>query len=255
MLHCRTGRARGFTLIELLVVIAIIAILAAILFPVFAQARDKARQTSCLSNMKQIGNAVHMYVQDYDEMMPTFYLWYYGAGAGTRAFGMYEGMAPYVKNESVYVCPSFRFDSTSYRTDMPNPTGFFGKKFTASYTGILTLSTFTAATGGISSIWRYDKAGVKLGEVEHPVDTVVMVESNHMLVDNNGRAQADGTVAGGTGIGYYGFYEDGRPVPLQSTGLAGRMHYRHQRRMNVAYLDGHAKSTQQFQRIQDLAIR
>src|SRR5258707_10293439 len=61
---------RAFTLIELLLVIAIIAILAAILFPVFAQARDKARQASCLSNMKQIGMGAMMYSQDYDEIMP-----------------------------------------------------------------------------------------------------------------------------------------------------------------------------------------
>ena len=60
---------RGFTLIELLVVIAIIAILAAILFPVFAQAREKARQTACVSNLKQIGNALAMYTQDYDERL------------------------------------------------------------------------------------------------------------------------------------------------------------------------------------------
>ena len=77
------AEASGFTLIELLVVIAIIAILAAILFPVFAQAREAARKTTCLSNMKQIGPAMMMYIQDYDETYPQSE---YGGGAhGERA--------------------------------------------------------------------------------------------------------------------------------------------------------------------------
>src|SRR5437867_13208920 len=70
----RTGKS-AFTLIELLVVIAVIAIIAALLFPVFASARDKARQAACLSNLKQIGYALHLYVQDYDEHLPICCSW------------------------------------------------------------------------------------------------------------------------------------------------------------------------------------
>ena len=87
---------RGFTLIELLVVIAIIAILAAILFPVFARAREKARQTSCLSNAKQICLAMLMYVSDYDEQ--------FVCCSGT--YRWYTPVFPYVKNAQVFQCPS-----------------------------------------------------------------------------------------------------------------------------------------------------
>src|SRR6266480_7474120 len=92
LMHCTTKQ--GFTLIELLVVIAIIAILAAILFPVFAQAREKARQASCLSNNKQYATATLMYLQDYDETYPmNAYL------NGTCVATFYWAVAPYVKND------------------------------------------------------------------------------------------------------------------------------------------------------------
>ena len=106
MLRLKSHRS-GFTLIELLVVIAIIAILAAILFPVFAQARDKARQSSCLANMKQVGLALQMYSQDYDETLPhsaSHDVPHFNApGARPNFLG---SIAPYTRNIGILVCPS-----------------------------------------------------------------------------------------------------------------------------------------------------
>jgi prepilin-type N-terminal cleavage/methylation domain-containing protein/prepilin-type processing-associated H-X9-DG protein len=103
---------KGFTLIELLVVIAIIAILAAILFPVFAQARDKARSAACLSNTKQQALAFHMYAQDYDEtMVPLYGYGDWGACYPNCPrlghFPWNKLLIPYVKSKEVYTCPSF----------------------------------------------------------------------------------------------------------------------------------------------------
>lgn len=107
------NKKQAFTLIELLVVIAIIAILAAILFPVFAKAREKARQTSCLSNLKQLGLGVMQYTQDYDEYVP-----YADNGAvGSWRYAIY----PYVKSVNVYNCPSNQTNyAADYRATGPN---------------------------------------------------------------------------------------------------------------------------------------
>jgi prepilin-type N-terminal cleavage/methylation domain-containing protein/prepilin-type processing-associated H-X9-DG protein len=97
----KTHQRRGFTLIELLVVIAIIAILAAILFPVFAQARQKARQVTCLSNLKQIGNAFWMYAGDYDDCMPMEWNPPLGDNGGFD-----EVLDPYIKSRQIWLCPN-----------------------------------------------------------------------------------------------------------------------------------------------------
>lgn len=101
---------RGFTLIELLVVIAIIAILAAILFPVFARAREKARQTSCLSNLKELGLAALMYTQDYDETFPR------NRAGGPPYIGPYwqQIIEPYIKNRQIFICPSDKLRAVGY---------------------------------------------------------------------------------------------------------------------------------------------
>lgn len=110
----------GFTLIELLVVIAIIAILAAILFPVFAKAREKARQIACLSNMKQIGLGLLQYTEDNDECVPYMYGPTYSSGGGGSApngnYKWMDAIYPYVKSEAVFNCPDVSYpivDGTS----------------------------------------------------------------------------------------------------------------------------------------------
>lgn len=130
-------QARGFTLIELLVVIAIIAILAAILFPVFAQAREAARKSTCLSNLKQIGTSMMMYAQDFDERLmppssdPAAPADESSEPISAGAFGWADLMMPYVKNVQIFECPSnsihirLRTDITPsriYRTPIGNTT-------------------------------------------------------------------------------------------------------------------------------------
>lgn len=128
---------KAFTLIELLVVIAIIAVLAAILFPVFAQAREQARQAVCTSNVRQLSMAVQMYLQDYDETFPIFYAYNtwdpihnVPAPSGTPAHkGVEVELMPYVKNHLIFKCPDDQGGPslyTTYQNDgCPNTNTYF----------------------------------------------------------------------------------------------------------------------------------
>ncbi|MDR3710348.1 MAG: DUF1559 domain-containing protein [Capsulimonadaceae bacterium] len=124
-------KTKGFTLIELLVVIAIIAILAAILFPVFATAREKARQTSCANNEKQIGMAMMQYVQDYDESFPLEY-WNNVTSAWVPPSSMYfmSCFYPYIKSPGAFVCPDLQQNSYGATFTSPGQSG----NITTSYT-------------------------------------------------------------------------------------------------------------------------
>lgn len=137
---------RGFTLIELLVVIAIIAILAAILFPVFAKAREKARQTSCLSNCRQISTAALSYIQDYDECFPGDYV---DRPTGVYQYPFSRVLVPYCKNGQIFQCPSRK----SLVFDVAN-------------------SQWGAY--GWSSYWP---VGCSLGQVDSPAQTVMIAET------------------------------------------------------------------------------
>ena len=132
----RVNHKKAFTLIELLVVIAIIAILAAILFPVFAQAREKARAISCLSNTKQLGLGAVMYMQDYDEVVLPLQIFYPESELGVQVGGPNPGprywrrywqyiIQPYVKNQQLLACPSEgnKYNGTEWADDVENARG------------------------------------------------------------------------------------------------------------------------------------
>jgi len=136
---------RGFTLIELLVVIAIIAILAAILFPVFARAREKARQSSCQSNLKQLSLGITMYAQDYDERLPYRY---YNNGVGRNWCDHF--VQPYINNTQVTICPSTNAKSYGYAMDNLNAQALAAFADSAGTVMLADVKMCVNSTGGYS---------------------------------------------------------------------------------------------------------
>jgi len=178
---------RGFTLIELLVVIAIIAILAAILFPVFAHAREKARQTSCLSNLRQLGTAMTMYAEDSDGLFAP------AVARPSRQLQNYYEMSwmaliqPYVKSKGVYVCPSSGHSSQNYQ-DNNDLIRNYGYAPTARCAGYETARVLTGPFGdalweGIGGFYGVpiggyleDAPSYSQAQIARPVDTVMLCD-------------------------------------------------------------------------------
>ena len=176
------AKSAAFTLIELLVVIAIIAILAAILFPVFAQAREKARQTSCLSNMKQVMLGGMMYLQDYDEMfhriradhLVSKYDNNPSNGATDQAIGWENQLEPYLKNRGVFTCPSDVVERDDCATDRYG--SGVGAPISYAWThGAPTLSDSRTATFGVAAYYNGVPSRT-MAEIGAPGDTIVLFE-------------------------------------------------------------------------------
>ncbi|MCX7597953.1 MAG: DUF1559 domain-containing protein [Armatimonadetes bacterium] len=208
---------RGFTLIELLVVIAIIAILAAILFPVFARAREKARQASCLSNLKQLALAMLMYAQDYDETFPPSYYFspdfsqeyawdfHIDYNTGASDLGL---IGPYTKNAQLNACPS-----ATGLTAWGRP--YTGYGYNASY------------MGGDIDFGGRPPAG--LGQVQRPAEAVLLADAAYWDPWNNILAATN--------------YIRAPLDPFRAAWNIGpTIHFRHNGAANVAYCDGHAKA-------------
>ena len=228
---------RGFTLIELLVVIAIIAILAAILFPVFAQARDKARATACMSNMKQLATGVTMYVQDSDERLffrPAASAAKVGSGrsgaviTGTVASAQAQWwnlLMPYLKNKGVYSCPSDPLQPTSVDAS-GNST--IPRSFVASCTAedlTLAQADNPSNTIVITEKWGYVDNGV--GSTGTKVNNETWMEP---FDGDECQAGSDVNSSGACTDAQTGY-----PVGMV------KMANRHQGGMNNAFFDGHAK--------------
>ena len=205
----------GFTLIELLVVIAIIAILAAILFPVFARAKAKARQTACLSNVKQLSLSVKMYMSDWDDVFPRGEINVYSGGTLTRQKGWwvdYLGsdysangtVVPYIQNTQILVCPDWQIDSAF--ADI------------CSYGYNAHLGWHTDDDGGVS-LGTWSRAGeiVSEGTLAQPSQTIMIGDMTY------------------TSPCHFIY-------PVTSSSTLNRAANRHFGNFNAGFVDGHAKA-------------
>ncbi len=204
---------RAFTLIELLVVIAIISILAAILFPVFARARENARRVSCASNLKQLALALRQYTQDYDERLPYYHPTAEGGG-GTWHQPNIAGA--YFKSRQILRCPNVH-------------TPAYAALNVGSY--VETTYAMPGQDTGAGRSLIYSRTGCHLAQVQQPSTTWLLLESRdgHEGNFNN------------YGYGWAQVRVENQSTPL---GVAGVQYFRskaHQEGSNIAFVDGHVK--------------
>jgi len=212
-----TNARRAFTLIELLVVIAIIAILAAILFPVFAKAREKARQSSCQSNEKQMALAVHQYVSDYDERFPA--AWVYSPNPTQSAW--VQVIYPYAKNAQMFVCPSQPTPFSYWTGPVPGWSYVWNNTqeqasywTTATSTGAFASSPWGLHTGYRSTTALGYGTGPAMAEVQDPAGSILVADGSGLECWNDTH------------------YDFGSAPVVQS---------RHNDGFNAIYGDGHSK--------------
>lgn len=225
-LYKRFRAARGFTLIELLVVIAIIALLAAILFPVFARARENARKSSCSNNLKQIGLGFQQYAQDYDERMTQ--AWYEPSAVGyPGAWRWMDAIYPYVKSQQLYQCPSasgnnaryvYRNPATSL-TQTGGPFGSYG--YNVAYWG---------NNGGDNAI---NPNGQALADIQRPAQCMLSADT-HINGGNNWEIAWENSGSNPTIV-------NGSPGRRLNNGN-GEIVERHLGNANILFVDGHVKS-------------
>ena len=232
-------RIGGFTLIELLVVIAIIAILAAILFPVFARARENARRASCSSNLKQIGLGLLQYTQDYDERLPA---WANGPSTTSNATTSYkwiDAIFPYVKSEQLFTCPSDGATNNKYvfHRNLTAASNLFLGSYAAN-----SMYRQTAASSNATPPTGDEGVGVALAGIEDPAGTVWAADG--LRVDGTSSALLFGwaTISA----------QPANPVTtIGGVQNMDRLYARHLDTTVVLYTDGHVKS----QKLNSLAAR
>ncbi|HEY3329988.1 MAG TPA: DUF1559 domain-containing protein [Capsulimonadaceae bacterium] len=230
----RTTRKTGFTLIELLVVIAIIAILAAILFPVFATAREKARQTNCSSNLKQMGLATLQYMQDYDETAP---IGYWSDGIGAHEVDWYVIIMPYVAGKNTNT------GLLNTCSSSPNP-GKLGYSMNPRICGSNSPEVATP------NMFDYTKP-VQASELTHSAETILYGDADQIPGYSNNPLLLFRVNPGSLNGGAWNVYATPQltsswdSIDNDSNIAAtspGQMRYRHTNFANAAFCDGHVKA-------------